>query len=113
MGPSDEVECIKGLTPEWHRAARQWRVTPPVVGQRYTVRSICKRRETNILLVGLRNPTVRFSGGKGWAEASFPSRNFRLIRRYTTEMRTTVDQWLEQPTGGDEWDNRVKRKVNV
>ena len=110
MRPGDEVECIKDMPPTWHRRnALYWHVTPPVVGQRYTVRALCpvSRDQPRIILVGLKNPRVRFYYGVT-GEASFPVKNFRKL----TRTATTVEQWLAKPTDADseQWDNRREPK---
>lgn len=108
MRPGDEVECIKDLTPAWHRNnARSWHITPPVVGQRYTVRDLCPvaaaHQRVWLLLAELRSPRVRFRPGE-YGEASFPAANFRLITKSTA----TTEQWLAKPADADseQWDNR-------
>jgi hypothetical protein len=112
MRPSDEVKCIKDMNPSWHRRnTRYWHCTPPVVGQRYTVRAICpvSRDIPRILLTELRNGPVKFSPGR-FAEASFPVKNFRLITRTVTDVKA----WLDAPTdpASEQWDNRKRINAN-
>jgi hypothetical protein len=113
MKPGDEVECIKDYSPGWHRMnSRTWCVTPPIVGERYVVRDICRASKfPSILLAGVKNPTVRFHHTGRRGEASFLMSHFRVIEKRVTEASVVERFTKGADRKSEKWDNR--RRVNA
>lgn len=112
MKPGDEVECIRDYSELWHsKNKRVWKITPPVLGARYTVRSYCANalaKWPSILLVELKNPEVKFSKTRR-GEASFSMEHFRVIKKAGEKMSTVEKFMSGADPGSDELDNRRKR----